>query len=98
MSSASSSSDRRSSNGSECSRGSASMPSPHLQHPYLSYGQATTIASWTSSIPSRSPELQPLADEDAAKREAAIEAYRQLKLAMFSKSTGSSSPKPLSNS
>lgn len=92
------SSDGLSSSSSKSSRDTAPMVSPQLSHPYLSSGQASTIASWTSSLPNRSSGSRSLSDEDTAKREAAIEAYRQLKLAMFSKSGGASPSKPLSSS
>jgi hypothetical protein len=66
------------------------MRSTQPSHPYLSPGQASTIASWTSSIPNRNLGPRILSNDEAAQREAAFEAYRQLKLAMFSKSTGRS--------
>jgi hypothetical protein len=79
-----------SSNGSLSCRGSAPMRSTQPSHPYLSSDQASTIASWTSSISNRNPGPRTLNNDEAAQREAAFEAYRQLKLAMFSKSTGQS--------
>lgn len=81
-------SDLLSSNGSVSSQSSAPTRSTLPSHPYLSPDQASTIASWTSSIPSRSPELRTLTDDEVARRKAAFEAYRQMKLAMFFKSTG----------
>ncbi|KAF9737296.1 hypothetical protein PMIN01_05075 [Paraphaeosphaeria minitans] len=83
-------SDLLSSNGSVSSRGSIPTRSTLPSHPYLSPDRASTIASWTSSIPSRSPGPRTLTDDEMARREAAFEAYRQMKLAMFSKSNGRS--------
>jgi len=76
---------------------SASSPSDVLSahispipHPYLSPGQASTIAMWTSSLPDRGAQSQRfLSENESASREAAIEAYRQLKLTLFSRPTGS---------
>ncbi|KAJ4986552.1 hypothetical protein SVAN01_07988 [Stagonosporopsis vannaccii] len=66
----------------------ASVASQQAQHPYLTPGRASTITSWTSSI-ERSYELPTTSEADNVSREAAIEAYRQLKAALFTKVTAS---------
>ncbi|KAF1925037.1 uncharacterized protein M421DRAFT_424257 [Didymella exigua CBS 183.55] len=62
----------------------ASVSSQQSQHPYLTPGRASTITSWTSSI-ERNPQRRSASNEDAMSRQAAIEAYLQLKVALFSK-------------
>jgi hypothetical protein len=62
----------------------ASVASQQSQHPYLDPGRASTITLWTSSI-ERSHQPQGASKNDDKSREAAIEAYRQLKAALFSK-------------
>ncbi|KAF1363415.1 hypothetical protein EJ07DRAFT_72221, partial [Lizonia empirigonia] len=57
----------------------ASLASQQSQHPYLTPGRASSITSWTSSI-ERSTQAPSASDADAMSREAAIEAYRQLKV------------------
>ncbi|KZM19137.1 uncharacterized protein EKO05_0010223 [Ascochyta rabiei] len=66
----------------------ASMASQQSYHPYLSQGRASTITSWTLSI-QRSPQQPFTSDADTMSCEAAIEAYRQLKVALFSKAAAS---------
>lgn len=66
----------------------ASVSSQQPQHPFLTPGRASTITSWTSSI-ERSPQPQPASDEDVMSREAAIQAYLELKAALFSKAASS---------
>jgi hypothetical protein len=53
-------------------------------HPFLPPSRASTISSWTSSIPDR-PHHQTDPDKETMSKNAAIEAYRQLKLAIFFK-------------
>ncbi|KAF2685212.1 hypothetical protein K458DRAFT_21533 [Lentithecium fluviatile CBS 122367] len=70
------------------SREMLSRPSsPLSSHPFLSPNRASTISSWTLSLPER--ESRPC-DDEALSRDTAIEAYRQLKLALFSRSQTSS--------
>ncbi|KAH7348997.1 hypothetical protein BKA66DRAFT_432029 [Pyrenochaeta sp. MPI-SDFR-AT-0127] len=59
------------------------------QHAFLTPSRASTISSWTSSLPERSPNSQTNIQADVEAREAAIEAYQQLKLALFSKTRAS---------
>ncbi|KAF2629215.1 hypothetical protein BU25DRAFT_409124 [Macroventuria anomochaeta] len=66
----------------------ASVASQQSQHQYLTPGRASFITSWTSSI-ERSPQPHSASDADAMSREAAIEAYRQLKVVLFSKAASS---------
>jgi hypothetical protein len=60
-------------------------PSMHrpATHPFLSPNRALAINTWTTSLPQR--ETRPLTRVDSLlPQDAAIEAYRQLKLALFS--------------
>lgn len=70
----------------------ASVASQPSQHPYLTPGRAFSITSWTSSI-ERSHQPQAATEDDSVSREAAIEAYRQLKAALFSRASVSTSGK-----
>ncbi|KAF2245883.1 hypothetical protein BU26DRAFT_507557 [Trematosphaeria pertusa] len=70
----------------------APPPSPSSMHPFLPPSRASTITSWTSSLPERGSRCHPSSDRDALSRDAAIEAYRQLKLALFSKARSLSGP------
>ncbi|KAF1942305.1 hypothetical protein EJ02DRAFT_175634 [Clathrospora elynae] len=71
----------------------ASATATHqLAHPFLTPGRASTISSWTSSLPGRNSSSPSSSKLDAQSREAAIEAYQQLKMAMFSKAGTSNIP------
>jgi hypothetical protein len=77
-----------SSNGSSSSRESMLTPpqSPQLaKHPFLPPARASTISSWRSTIPERISRSHTAPGVDSMSRDAAIEAYQQLKLALFSK-------------
>ncbi|KAF2465178.1 uncharacterized protein BDR25DRAFT_360806 [Lindgomyces ingoldianus] len=57
-------------------------PSPH---PFLPPSRVSTISSWTSTLPERGSRPRSTSEADPTSRDAAIEAYRKLKLALFSK-------------
>lgn len=63
------------------------------QHPFLTPGRASTISSWTTSLPGQNTQPHSESVADAQSREAAVEAYRQLKLALFSKASNPISTK-----
>ncbi|KAF2845135.1 hypothetical protein T440DRAFT_472875 [Plenodomus tracheiphilus IPT5] len=63
----------------------ATVASHTSSHPFLTPGQASTISSWTSSLPERSSDSQHQCQSELKTPEATVEAYRQFKLAMFSK-------------
>ncbi|EUC41039.1 hypothetical protein COCMIDRAFT_107209 [Bipolaris oryzae ATCC 44560] len=54
-------------------------------HPFLTPTRASDISSWTLSVPERSSNSS-TQSTDAQSRQAAIEAYRQMKAALFSRS------------
>ncbi|KAF1847845.1 uncharacterized protein K460DRAFT_363866 [Cucurbitaria berberidis CBS 394.84] len=62
-------------------------------HPFLTPGRASSIASWTSSLPERSCRSTTSSEADLRSRDT-IEAYRQLKMAIFSKAGTANAPKP----
>ncbi|KAF2705773.1 hypothetical protein K504DRAFT_83489 [Pleomassaria siparia CBS 279.74] len=64
---------------------SSSSPPPPTPHPYLAPGRASYISSWATSLPERSTQPHTASEADQISRDAAFEAYRQLKLAMFSR-------------
>jgi hypothetical protein len=64
------------------------------QHPFLTPTRAGNVSSWTLSIPGRGSYPSANSGPDDQSREAAIEAYRQLKAAIFSKAIDSNLPKP----
>ncbi|EMD67203.1 hypothetical protein COCSADRAFT_34060 [Bipolaris sorokiniana ND90Pr] len=55
-------------------------------HPFLTPTRASDISSWTLSVPERSSSSSTESITDAQSRQAAIEAYRQMKAALFSRS------------
>ncbi|EUC29546.1 hypothetical protein COCCADRAFT_106252 [Bipolaris zeicola 26-R-13] len=55
-------------------------------HPFLTPARASDISSWTRSVPERSSSSSTESITDAQSRQAAIEAYRQMKAALFSRS------------
>jgi hypothetical protein len=63
----------------------ASPPSRQLSHPYLTPGRAFTISSWQSSLPERRTQSPMSSEAEAESRKAAVEAYQQLKLSLFSR-------------
>ncbi|KAF2191784.1 hypothetical protein K469DRAFT_718800 [Zopfia rhizophila CBS 207.26] len=63
---------------------SPSSPPPSA-HPFLTPGQASTITSWATTLPERGTRPCTTSEVEAMSRDAAIEAYRKLKLALFSK-------------
>ncbi|KAH9859326.1 hypothetical protein IAQ61_011107 [Plenodomus lingam] len=54
-------------------------------HPFLTPGRASTISSWTSTLPERSSGAHQQCQSESKTPEATVEAYRLLKLALFSK-------------
>ncbi|EAT81516.1 hypothetical protein SNOG_11017 [Parastagonospora nodorum SN15] len=62
---------------------SATMTSIATQpssHPFLTPGRASTISSWQLSLPERQSHSQTSLDAQAASRQAAVDAYQQLKI------------------
>ncbi|KAF2652620.1 hypothetical protein K491DRAFT_42971 [Lophiostoma macrostomum CBS 122681] len=53
-----------------------------MEHPFLPLARASTISSWRSSIPERISRSNTASDAEGMSRDAAIEAYQQLKLAI----------------
>ncbi|PSN74312.1 hypothetical protein BS50DRAFT_581138 [Corynespora cassiicola Philippines] len=56
-----------------------------MAHPFLPPSRASTITSWTISVPERRSRMVLGSENEQRSRDATIEAYRQLKLALFSK-------------
>ncbi|KAH8732025.1 hypothetical protein GQ44DRAFT_698371 [Phaeosphaeriaceae sp. PMI808] len=54
-------------------------------HPYLTSGRASTISTWQSSVSARRSQPKYAPEADVGSQKAAIEAYQQLKLALFSR-------------
>ena len=63
-------------------------------HPFLTPKRASDISIWTSSLPGRNSYRPTESDPDSRSREAAIEAYRQLKATLFARATSSNTPRP----
>ena len=75
---------------------------PSTPHPYLEPSRASSITSWANSLPTRNLLPPNKSEVEEMSREAAFEAYRQLKLALFSKirdtqSSGPGRPTPWSD-
>ncbi|KAF1829236.1 hypothetical protein BDW02DRAFT_574175 [Decorospora gaudefroyi] len=69
----------------------ASVATQQSTHRYLTPSHASTISSWTSSLPERNSSSFSEPELDARSHEAAIEAYRQLKMSLFSKANSNTS-------
>jgi hypothetical protein len=63
----------------------ASLASHQSSHPYLTPGRASTISTWQLSLPERQAQPHMSSDAEAESRKAAVEAYQQLKLSLFSR-------------
>ncbi|KAF2788077.1 hypothetical protein K505DRAFT_256327 [Melanomma pulvis-pyrius CBS 109.77] len=68
---------------------------PPTPHPFLAPGRASSITSWATSLPERSSRPSTASEIDGMSRDAAFEAYRQLKLALFSKVWNTQLSKPV---
>ncbi|KAH7413935.1 hypothetical protein DE146DRAFT_12550 [Phaeosphaeria sp. MPI-PUGE-AT-0046c] len=89
-----------SSNSQSSKSSSASMMTAMAQsqsRPYLTLDRASTISSWQSSLPDRKPQSHlpsSMASQAGAQpHQAAVDAYQQLKLALFRR-TGPSPSRP----
>ncbi|KAF2269399.1 hypothetical protein CC78DRAFT_574960 [Lojkania enalia] len=76
-----------SSNQSTSSNKMISFPAspPPSPHPFLPPSRASTITSWTTTLPERSSRPRSASEVDVMSRDAAIEAYQKLMQALFSK-------------
>lgn len=72
----------------------ASVATHQSSHPFLTPAHASNISTWASSLPRHQSYSSPQSESEAQSREAAIEAYRQLKAALFSKAMDPSMPRP----
>ncbi|EOA84259.1 uncharacterized protein SETTUDRAFT_164479 [Exserohilum turcica Et28A] len=63
-------------------------------HLFLSPTRASDISIWTMSVPKRNATSSVESSAEARSREAAIEAYCQMKAALFSRSTNSNPSRP----
>ncbi|RMZ68203.1 hypothetical protein GMOD_00004411 [Pyrenophora seminiperda CCB06] len=63
-------------------------------HPFLTPTRASAISTWTSSLPERNSCSPTEPEPESLSREAAIEAYRQFKAALFARATSSNTPRP----
>ncbi|KAF2826621.1 hypothetical protein CC86DRAFT_369837 [Ophiobolus disseminans] len=71
-----------------------SVEARQSSHPYLTPNRASTISTWQSSLPERKLQFSMTSEADAESRKAAVEAYQQLKLSLFSRAGTSAAHQP----
>lgn len=58
---------------------------PQSSHPYLTPGRASTISTWQSRLCERQSQSQISSEAEEESRRAAVEAYQQMRMALFAK-------------